>query len=683
MSWKWRDKRNEHGAYVCEWDTPIIGVDTQSGDSRLLDKHVAFTQNMRCSSGRPEGVNGYSLLDTTMDATDDAFPAGFGQYISGSTETYVIVQANGDARTWNAGTNAFTFQHGGMTVSNHWNFVNYSGYLIGANVAGNWKWNGSNWLPLGARTITDCESDFDGQFSGETAEASVIREGAQSYLIESAAATATLTFTPTTNLNLSTALLGAPSYTEANASIGFFFRVSNTTAIDSAVSNFEIATLSGTHELQIALSAWIDKATNAAVVIAANTWYQIEIPLSSMTETGTFNLADIDTLIWRFDDSGTRYNAYIDNVYIIYNVSTGQMPGMATMAVWNDVLFGSGATATIPSTQDPSDVHFADVGSPDEYDSTAFISVNPDAGGGVRCLKRFFNQVFIGKTNTIHSLGGTTAGTTYPNFNFEILDVTAEHGCDGHRSVVEMNKKLWFPWKGLYYSYDGTGTQEVGWRIQPDLVDHAASLLTQKSSAVLLKEQEIWHAWPGSGDTNNTRLFRMNPGGQSNPPGFYGPEDESSAGSGIGMALNLNLIVAVVESGIEKLVGVDEAGDIMWLDDSAATDFDGTAIVRLVRFPWFAFSGQHMMYWHSIYVPFDTGSGNLSIRYRLADHPRAFDAASFVEAAAEATGSEANLGWAFVGNISRWIQVELRTSAVQFSSQFPILMEAFKVGYQA
>mgnify|MGYP001587405719 FL=1 len=675
MSWKWQDKRNERGALVAEWNVPIIGVDTQSGDTRLFDKHVAYTQNMRLSGGRPEGVNGYSLLDTTMDADDNAAPAGFAQYISGATEQYHIIQADGKAQRWDAAANAWVQLQTGLTVTDHWNAINYSGYLIWANLAGNWKWNGSNFLPLGARIITDCESDQNGQFTGETAEATTVREGTQSYLIESAAATSTLTFTPTTNLNLTTALLGAPAYSETNASIGFWFRVSNTTAIDSAASNFEIATSSGVTERQIALSAWIDKATNAAVVIAANTWYQIEIPLSSMTETGDFNLADVDTLIWRFDDSGTRYNAFIDGVYIIYNVSTGQMPGCATMAVWNDVLFGSGATATIPSTQDPSDIHFADVGSPDEYDSTAFISVNPDAGGGVRALKRFFNQVFVGKTNTIHSLGGTTAGTTYPNFNFEILDVTAEHGCDGHRSVVEMNKKLWFPWKGLYYSYDGTGTTEMGYRVSPDLADHAASLLTQKASALLANQQEIWLAYPGSGDTNNTRLVRMSEsGGQA---GFWGVEDSS-------VALNLNLLTAVIESGVEKLVGVDEAGDVMWLDDSAATDFDGTAIVRIVRFPWLAVSGAKLAYWGAALALFDAQtSGTVSLRYRIADHPRAFDAATFVEAATQALSSADTYGWVEISEIARWIQLEFRSSAAQFSVQLPLTIEAFPVGYQA
>ena len=681
MAWKWREKPNQFGASIAEWDAPIQSVDSYSGDTRLKDGHVPFVQNMYLSFGRPDGVNGYSLLDTAMDADDDAPPQGFGQYVTGSTETYVIVQQSGRTATWDAAGNAWVQRHTGMTsdagIDTSWNEINYATYLIWANPTdGNWKWDGSNWLPLGARNITDCESDQDGQWANETAETTIVREGAQSYSrAVGAGATQALTFTPTTNLNLSTPLLLGATYTEANAGIGFFIRVADASELNEAASFFEIATLSGTHELQMNFNnanfRQFDPAgvTGAGTVVtfADNTWFHVFLRLSDMTETGTFNLADIDTIAVSVTSDGAGFTYYVDGFYIAYN---SRMPGVETMAVWNDVLFGAGATAT---GQDPSDVHFAPVGAPDEYDATAFISVNPDAGGPIRTLKRFFNQVFLGKENSIHSIGGTTAGTTYPNFNFEIIDVTGEHGCDGHRSVVEMDKKLHFPWKKRYFAYDGTGTEEIGERITPDLADHSATRLRQKTSA--LYDGDIWTAYPGVGDTNNTRLFKYTSMGQQ--AGFTGVENDATA-------LNLNLLKTVFETGVEKLVGIDEAGDIMWLDDSAATDFDGTAIVRLVRFPWLSLEGSRLVYWGNLIAQFGAQSGGtISARYRIADHARAMDAASFVEASTQALSTADTVGWVLIGEVSRWIQIEFRSSAQQFDLEFPVVLEAYPIGYQA
>ena len=681
MSWKWREKPNQFGANVAEWNTPIIGVDTFSGETRLSDGHIAFTQNMDLSFGRPEGRNGYSLLDTAMDADDDQPPQGFGQYVTGSTETYVIVQQSGRTATWDAAGNTWTQRHTGMTsdagIDTSWNEINYATYLIWANPTdGNWKWDGSNWLPLGARNITDCESDQDGQWANETAETTVVREGAQSYSRAVASgATQALTFTPTTNLNLSTPLLLGATYTEANAGIGFFLRVSDASEVTTATSFFEIATLSGTHELQIQFNSASFRvfdpagvtAGGSAVTLADNTWFHVFIRLSDMTETGTFNLADIDTLAVSITAPvGPGLTYYVDGFYIAYN---SRMPGVETMAVWNDVLFGAGATA---SGQDPSDVHFAPVGAPDEYDATAFLSINPDAGGPIRSLKRFFNQVFVGKENSVHSIGGTTAGTTYPNFNYEVLDITAEHGCDGHRSVVEMEKKLHFPWKKRYYTYDGTGTLDIGERITPDLADHSATRLRQKISA--LYDGEIWTAYPGVGDTNNTRLYKYTT--SADRTGFVGVEDDSAA-------LNLNILKTVFETGVEKIVGVDEAGDIMWLDDSAVTTFDGGVITRICRFPWVTLEGNRLMYWDTLLALFGAQSaGTISVRYRIADHPRAFDAASFVAATTQALSSVDTLGWVLIGEVSRWIQIEFLTTAAQFDLQFPVVLEAYPVGYQ-
>jgi len=679
MSWKRSERKNAEGLYEIEWNVPIIGVDTYSGDSRLFDGHVAFTQNMGFTQGRPEGYNGYSLLDTTMDADDNATPQGFGQYRSGSTETFVIVQQSGRTATWNASTNAWVQAHTGMTsdagIDVTWNEINYAGYLIWANPTdGNWKWDGSNWLPLGARNITDCESDQDGQWTNETAETTIVREGLQSYSrVVAASATQALTFTPTANLNLSTALLSAAAYTEANAGIGFFIRVSDASEVNEASSFFELATSVG-NELQINFNSASFRTFDPAgvtgggttVTFTDNTWFHVFVRLSDMTETGTFNLSDVDTLIVSMTDdgAGAGFTYYVDGFYIAYN---SRMPGVETMAVWNDVLLGAGANQT---SQEPSDLHFAPVGAPDEYDATAFISVSADVGGPIRCLKRFFNQVFIGKENSIHSLGGTTAGTTYPNFNYEILDITLQHGCDGHRSVVEKDRKLYFPWRNRYFEYDGTGTNDIGERIWPDLDDHAPTLLRQKTAALVNRYTEVWTAYPGLGDTNNTRLYRFD------GKGFTGVEDGSTA-------LNLNLLKTVIDGGVEKIVGIDEAGDIMWLDDSSVTTHDGTAITRIVRFPWVSVDPDMMSFWKEVTVLFGAQSaGTVTVQYQVANHPRAFGT-TFTTASTVDLTAAGNLGWVLIGELGVWLQLQFTSTSQMFDIQFPIILQAAPIGQWA
>lgn len=678
MAWKRSEKLNRDGLYEFRWDTPVLGVDRDSGDTQVRPNHVIYTENMRLQSGRPIGMSGYSLLDTGMDADDNATPAGFGQYVSGSTEQYIIIQADGKAQRWNAAGNAWVQLFTGLTVSKHWNELNYFGYLIWANRdMGMWKWDGSNFLPLGARIISDCESDQDGQWAGETAETTIVKEGVQSYAF--AALTAgqndTLTFTPTTNLDLTTALGDAPAYSASNASLGFFIYITDASEFDEAASYVEIATSSGVNELQMPASAWIDKATGTTVVFADNTWHQIELPLNdaNWTETGTFDLSDVDTLTFYVEeDGGSGFTAYLDCIYIIYQDGTYQMPGCETLAVWDDVLIAGYSDDTdfdVPQSL----VFFARAGAPDYFEATAALSVNPDAGGGVRAVKRFFNQVFVGKENSCHSIGGTIAGTTYPNYNFELIDITDEHGCDGHRSIVEADRKLWFPHKSTYRLYDGTGTKRVSEVIETDLQDHEETLLTSKTSVLYSVWGEIWLAYPGNGDSTNARRVLILPGDEENPASFLGVQDSSTA-------LNLELLKIVYESGQEKIVGIDNAGDIMWLDDTSVTDFDGTAITRTIRFPWVG-HGDEMYFWQDLAVLFDAqSSGTISVQFRTADHPRAMDAAGFSTATTLALSSAGNLGWAQIYQVARWIQIQITSSATFFDIEFPLILRGNLVG---
>jgi len=669
LGWQYNtDRLEEDGIIDSYFVGPIKGVNTKVDESQFPPQYLTVLQNV---DSYLERVPGYSLLDTTMDALDDAAPQAFGQRRgSDGTDAFVIIQDDGVVARWDASGNAWVQLAEGIGASGQWwSVLQEIDYLIFSNPTyGNWKYDGTNFLPLGAKIINNAEATTDWAVAGDllnlatstTNKFGVNALTADALLLDEEG---TFIYDPTT-LNANTGLLEADDYTEDDR-LTFWFRCSDVSTLDTTATLFRIETSTG-NDFDVPLSAWTDE-DGTVITPVDNTWHRVTHIISSGTEAGTYDHTSLDLFEVTFNTDGTGgCSVFIDQVCMQYKAAN-TMPGLRATTVWKDVFFGG------RDSSNTARIHFAKAGGSDFYSNLAFTDVNAEDGNPITALHRYFNQVFIGKENSIHSLGGSIAGTVYPNYNFEVLDITTEHGVDSHRAVVEADNRLFFPWQNRFFMYDGTNTQEIGEDVINTMGDYEETLLEDKLGAYNRRTKEIWQLWPGNGDTTNTHLVKYD----LRTKGFLGPHDDSEA-------LALQWLTVVFDAGRQKLVGIDTAGDIMWVDDftTPATDFDGTAIVAIIRFPWTS-AGKPMerKIWQETLFNFDTeSSGSLTIAYRIADHPREMKAASFTTATTLDLTATGNLGWAHIGDSSRWIQLQVTTSAVAFDLALPVHLTCVPLG---
>ena len=674
MSLRTSDRVNVKGAYEVSWDGPTAGIDRYSGDTELLKKHVPFIQNMHLEHGVPRPVNGFSLLDTGQDAEDNATPLGAGRLIEADgTETDVQVQADGVVNRWNAAGNAWVHLHTFPTTpTGNFETQDVEDTLVFVNPgSGNWKYDGTNWLPLGSKIINTAEATTDWALTGTGQTGLAVSAVTFTFGLNSLTfdpmllnEVATLTYDPTT-LDVDTGIALARAYTEDDR-LEFWVRFTDVSSIDVTTTLVRIETSPG-NDFDITADAWTDE-TGTVITLADNTWHRVSVVISSGTAAGTYDHTVVDNIQFVFDTNGTGgTTVFLDQVYMSYNAGS-TMPGVATVGLWEGVMFGAGATVT---GDDPANLHFTPSQAPDEYNALAFINVDSRDGGGIAGIRRFFNQLFIGKQSSIHSLGGSISGSVYPNFQYEVLDITREHGCDGHRAIAEANRKLFFTWHGEFYEYDGNGTREITDPISNDLDDFNAARPTQMMLEYWHKRREIWGYYPGAGDTFNLKRFRFDP--------YIGTFLESIDDS---TALQVQIMFVTSEANDDRFVGIDSAGDWMRLDDPSATDYDGTAITQIFRLPWAdAERPEWVKYWGDLYVPFDNvTAGLITVQVRTADHPKDFDAAAFTTITTLDTDDTAEGGWVQLGQTSRFIQIQLTASAVPFALQYPIMFEGTPIG---
>lgn len=699
MSFKVSQELNERGALEVIWAEPVKGIYIDAPDTQNPPGFLPFMVGMHIEGGRPiSNEIETALWDTSMTAIGAVRSHGYGMLVeTDGTKSFVSNDA-GRWYRWDAAGNAWISIFNAQDGFNHddgpWNATNIADYLVFCSpVFGNWKWDGQNFLPLGAKIISDMEADQDAQWSGETVTSVVddFVEGLQGYRTGSivSSGTATLTFTPTVNLDLTTPLNLALDYSVANAKIGFFLKVSDASEFDEAASNLEIATLTGVNELQIPATAWEDKETGLPMVLTDGVWLHIEIDLNdaAWVETGTFLLSDVDSIKFFFENDGAgATEAFIDCLYIIYQA---QMPGVVTMAVWDNVLLGGGfgilnvddyIYAGPVDTYVPSHLFYTPSGAPDEWSVLAAIDVNSSDGGGITALHRFYNQVFIGKEATCHSLGGSITGTVYPEFNYEVLDVTTEHGADGHRSIAESQSKLYFSWKYQMYEYNGTGTKEIGEPIQTEIeqfFDNATDWFNQYRSAIY---------WPPRGELylvgddvqNAGQQFRI----RWSP--ITGEFVEAVDANQAGDIVQLQRIPNLTTNDL-VLVGNDFNGNFFSIDGDINSIGTAVSQTRLARFPWTdAGRPREWKNWGDVWIGFDliTG-GTITVQYRVADKPALMVATPFITIATLDADAFAEGGRIQIGDSGRFFQIQFvatGTGTGDMRLQFPLIIEAVPAG---
>ena len=638
------------------------GIDSYSSDIALMEARTADMQNMDVPGGVPTVIGGSVLHATGMVMPDAKPPVFLARYTPASgTATYVAQGVDGIVYTWSG--SAWVKERSGLsTTAGLWaSTIAFADYIISSNPSdGNYKWDGSNYLPLGAKIICDMDSDEDGDWTNGAVETTTFIEGVQARttgtLDGSANADITMTYNPSGTQDLQAGILQAKDYvvtatdhSTAIATINFQINLSdaanfNDTGTDSYL---RIQSTAGSAYIQFDADTWGTLATG---------WNQVTLTMTAGDETGTFDASAVDSVVFEIQSQTGDLVAIIDDCYINY-VTT--MPvGQINSHFKNMVLVGNVAGGK-------SEVHYSPVSAPDEYEADAVLPIASDDGSGISLLHPFFDQVLVGKEeNSLHTLGVQLEGFTYPSYRWSTKRVKfADHGASSQRAVVEANNRLYIYYKGAVYRFEGISSTKISYPVTDTLNSFAVALLDEAVMGKLEGENLFYLWWPKSGASTNTGSIA-----------YDYVRDAWLPLTGQVMAL----AERVHESGTEYLLTVDETGRV--LKQNSGTTLDTANLVAYFRTPWF--SGMdpfELTYWGELFTSFtSTTTGTLTVQYRLAQHVSDFDTASFTTLDTYAVGSD--LGRRLIGQSSRWLQLSFTSTGVPFSLHWPITVLGSQIG---
>ena len=641
------------GELTVEFVGPWQGLDTKSPPMQIAENHLPGLQNVDLPEGVPTRVDGFALHATSFD-TGTSVPNLLARYIPSTGDAfYITADESGNVYSHVSAGGAPTSLRQGLstTAGLYWTHTQLADYLIIANPTdGNYKWDGTRLIPLGAKYIADMETAEDATWVGG-ATSTTVREGTQSRTRTSTGAAVTVALTPATAWDLTDGLYSAIDYSTTTSRIHFYINIDVAANVDLTTTYIRFGDAADTAYFQAAASV-------ANWGTLANGWNRVQIAKSLFATTGAPSWASIAKLTFAFDATGANTVIFIvDDCYLRYSDAL-TMPSVQYVSDWKNMVLGARSTA------DPSTFYFARVSAPDEYTATASFPVNEDDEDTITGMHPFYNQVLITKDNSCHSISGTVAGTVYPNYNLETLLVTTDHGGSSHRALVQAGNYIYIWWRGELHRYNGTGTEKVSRSVDPTLATVNMARLSQIVGARRRPLNQIFWYYPdGAATTNDTGLrydYLID--------GFMSMTGQTMA-----------LATQVFESGIEYLLTAEYDGDIMRQDNGA--DYAGTSITAFVTMPWVSAQlANELKTWLEVYVPYETNTGDLIVEYRLANHPREMAAASFVTAGTIVQDVVGEYGRAFIGNNSVWIQLRFRTVNARMTLFSPILLKAVRLG---
>lgn len=644
----------EGGGFKVLYAGPWQGLDTESPPMATRDGHLPGIQNMDLPAGVPTRIDGYILHAAGFD-TGTSVPNLLARYVpSSGAAFYITADESGQVYSHPSAGGAPTIIRRGLSTAAdlYWTHTQLADYLIIANPTdGNFKWDGTRLIPLGAKYIADMESD-ESVWTGSTVNTTTVREGTQSRsLTASGGGTASMDLQPATARDLTGGLLEAIDYSTTTSRIAFQVNLDVAANLDTALSYIRFGNVADTNYFQLLASSW---------GTLANGWNQVSVAKSSFTTTGTPNWNSIAKITFFVDAvTGQNVTAIFDDCYMRYSDAL-TMPSVQYVSDWKNMVLGARSTA------DPSTFYFSRVSAPDEYSATASFPINEDDGDTLTGMHPYYNQVLITKDNSCHSISGTVAGTVYPNYNLETILVTLEHGGSSHRALVMADKHIYIWWQGEVHRYNGTGTEKISRQIDPTLATVNMARLSQIVGARRRALNQIrWYYPDGASTTNLTALLYdyLNDGFMV-----------------LTTPVAMGLVEQVFESGTEYLLTIETATGLVRQQDSGA-DFAGTAITAQVTFPWVsAEAPEDLKFWGEAFVPYETNTGNLLVEYRVADHPREMAAAAFVTAGTIAQDAAGEHGRAFIGERGVWIQMRLSTVNARMTIFPPLVLTGNLLG---
>ena len=630
---------------------PWQGIDTQSPPMQLRENHLAAAQNVDLPAGVPTRSDGYAIHIAAFD-TGTSTPNLLARFVPATGNAfYITADESGQVYSHVAAGGAPTVIRTGLSATTdlYWTHTQLGNYLVIANPTdGNYKWDGTRLIALGAKYIADMETAEDATWtSGSTS--TTVREGTQSRTHTSTGAAVTMSLTPATAWDLTDGLLDAADYSTTTSRIHFYVNFDVAANVDTATTYIRFGNAADTAFFQATAANW---------GTLANGWNRVQIAKSAFATTGAPSWASIVKMTLVTDSTGaTTVIAIYDDVYLRYSDAL-TMPSVQHVTNWKNMILGARETANI------STFHFSRVSAPDEYDSAASFPIALNDGDGITGMHPYYNQVLITKDNTCHSISGTVAGTVYPNYNLETLLVTIDHGGSSHRALVQAGKYIYIWWRGEVHRYNGTGTEKASIQIDPTLATINMARLSQVVGARRRVLNQITWYYPDGSATANDSAVRL---------------DYENEGFMTVAGQAMVLAEQVFESGIEYMLTALDNGQINQQDSGASND--GTAITAFITYPWVsAGKPDELKCWTEVYVPYETNTGTLVVEYRVAAHPREFTAASYVTAGSIDQAVTGEYGRSFIGENSVWIQMRLRTVAARMTIFSPVILKAVPLG---
>jgi len=627
--------------YTVTFEPPFRGLYSRDTPTAVPDGFLPDLLNLDLPSGVPESMLGSTLFVAGMALSGTPTMLAT-YYAANGTPTYLGANTLGEVYYWTG--SAWAYLRRALSTSTLW----WSDAQVGNILAitnkndGIWKYNGTRLLPIGALHIADMETSETWAGSG-SADTTNIKQGTQSRKLTSTGAAVTTTHTPASVFDLINGI--GPTARDYSTSdlIHFWLYLDTAANLDTATSYIRFGNAGDTVYYQRLASGW---------GTLANGWNEVSIVKSTFTTAGSpawSNLAKVSLVV---DSTGaTTVNASFDDLYLIY---ASTMPKCAAVTSLKNSLIG------VNDTSGTSNLNFARVSAPDDWDVLATFPIAEDNGDAIVGAHGYYDQVVVVKEESIHSVYATVSGTTYPAYRFGQSPITSAYGGASHRSIIEAEGQLyWWDARDIVV-YDGTTVKKISAPVDPT-VTPAPTRLWSITGGRLRAENQLWWAYTPTGGSTNTRVLRYDYVQQVWLP---------STGQ------TLEILENVKSSGQDILLSMTSTGRV--LQQGSGATFDSALISASLDLPWVSGPDpERMVRWHEAMIGFADGTGYVTMNYRTADHPREMDDATYQAAQKLALGGGSEQGRVFLGARSRWLQLQIiNDSGAAFQVLPPVVLHA-------
>ena len=589
------------------------------------------------------------FITTAWPAAWTNITGAFTYKVAGSNPTLLVAGSGGYVGYWSG--SAWVELRNSLSTTAWWCPQQYGSDLFITNPTdGIYRYDANTLVPIGAKPIAQMESDEASLWTGETADTTNYREGAQSMYAESTGAAVNMVYTPTTNFNAVTGRGGARDYV-SDKSPGtdyYHFKVmfSNTGTIDT--TNTRVLLTDGDGDtLNFPYTTWDSdrSATTLTNPPVATTWYDVYLLASEGTDSATFDATNIDTFTFSVDTSSGTLRMNIDDLYVQYAVT---MPAVQFLSELKNILWGANVTGSTNA------YHFSPVGAPDEYTGTATNTLKSD-GESITALKRFYNQLTIPTDNHVFSISGSVVGQTYPSYIFDVNEVTDEAGCSSHRSIIKAKNALWWWWQKQLCRYNGTSVDKISYPVDVTLAAVDSANLDLIVGCPFRRLNQLWWSYP----TDSLIRYDLETNAFLPTAGLVTPN-----------------IIQTYVSGVETLLTFENTTrKVKKQGQTSVYSFADTAIAATWELPPLMMTASSLQWMHTI-IQYLTNTGDITVSYRTSDHLRALEAASFATLDTITQSAPGELGKITINENAVWCQLRITTSGVRAEIQPPIFVIA-------